>query len=307
MENAVRFLVIGAGGLIGQAVAEEIGSKYVWKGTYYLRAKPNYLKCNIMDAINVEEVFDIIKPTHVIHCAQLAGGVDFYERNPNLAKKFHFDATTNIGKQCIKYKAKFLFISSECVFDGKRESCNENDALNPLNVYGKYKAKSEGWIQKNLKDYIIVRTMSVYGWDPFTVTPNAVMRLYFSISKGNKVFVPVFRWGTPTYVKDLARALLELSLSKESGLFHVAGTTFISRYEWLRTTSDVLGWDASLVLPLERISEGIAPRPNKINLDTDKFCERFKTKLHSLQEGLECLKEDFLTYNQNARHARVCK
>jgi dTDP-4-dehydrorhamnose reductase len=133
------------------------------------------------------------------------------------------------------------------------------------------------------------------------------MRLYFSISKGNKVFVPVFRWGTPTYVKDLARALLELSLSKESGLFHVAGTTFISRYEWLRTTSDVLGWDASLVLPLERISEGIAPRPNKINLDTDKFCERFKTKLHSLQEGLECLKEDFLTYNQNARHARVCK
>jgi len=78
---------------------------------------------------------------------------------------------------CLEYGAKLIFISSECVFDGEKEFYNENDAVCPLSVYGKQKAQSEKWIQGNLDDYVIIRSMSVYGWDPLTKTPNALMKL----------------------------------------------------------------------------------------------------------------------------------
>lgn len=296
-----KILVIGASGLIGRAICEALGSDRNWIGTYYKRVIPGGVKLDITDPGQVKRVFAEIMPTHVIHCAQLAGGVDFYEGNPDLAKKFHFEGTVNIGKQCLENNSWFIFISSECVFDGKKEFYNEADQVNPLNIYGKFKALSEEWITRNMKDYIIVRSMSVYGWDPFTKTPNALMKAYFSVLNRIRVFVPVYRWGTPTYVKDLSKAILELCLSKETGVFHIAGSSYINRYEWLKKSFDYLGWDSSLILPQTDIPKDAAMRPFKIGLDTKKFCSKFKTKLHALDEGLKFLKEDVLSGTKEAR------
>lgn len=287
-----KILVIGASGLIGRAMSEALGSDRNWIGTYYKRVIPGGVKLDITDPGQVKRAFAEIMPTHVIHCAQLTGGVDFCEKNPVLAKDFHYNATINLCTECLKYKARFIFISSECVFDGKKESYVESDKPSPLSVYGRWKAESEAWIKNNLKDYIIVRSMSVYGWDPLTKTPNAVMNVYSSILKGEKIHIPVYRWGNPTHVKDLAKGILELTLSKESGIFHVVGATFINRYEWLKKTCEVLGWDSSLLLPLDQLQQDLAVRPSKINLDTQKFRDNFSTKLHTLEEGLGLLQLD---------------
>ena len=290
----VRLLIIGANGLIGRAVVSQIKPEIYWQGTYFKNATPGCLRCDILNSESIREIFEKVRPTCVLHCAQLAGGVNFCEENPFLAQKFHFDSTVRLGKECLRHNVKLVFISSECVFNGKKENYTEDDAATPLNIYGKYKAKSEEWISSNLKDYAIVRTMSVYGWDPLTKTPNAVMSAYSLISKGRKIHIPAYRWGSPTYVKDLAMAILELTLSKESGIFHVAGATFINRYEWLKKTCEVLGWDSSLLLPLDKLQQGLAIRPSKVYLDTQKFRDNFSTKLHTLEEGLELLRLDMM-------------
>jgi len=287
-----KILIIGANGLIGQAVAGEAGSRFSWKGTYYRRQVRGCLRCDITDPESLDGVFKQVKPDFVIHCAQLAGGVDFYERNPELAKKFHFDGTVNLGRECLKHSAKLVFVSSECVFDGKKEFYNETDTPNPINIYGKYKAESENWISRNLKEHLIVRTMSVFGWDPFTETPNAVMKAYFSIARSQKYIVQAFRWGTPTYAGDLAKAILELSDSGASGIFHIAGRSFINRYVWIRTICDALGWDSSLLVPQHKNNSGLAFRPVRIGLDTSKFNDNFSTRLCFLKEAVELLKRD---------------
>jgi len=297
-----RILIIGANGLIGQAVAREMGSMSSWQGTYYRRPVRGYLYCDITDPDSLDDIFKQVKPACVIHCAQLAGGVDFYEKNPELAKKFHFEGTVNLSRECLKHGAKLIFISSECVFDGKKEFYNETDTPNPVNIYGKYKAESERWISRHLKDYLIIRTMSVFGWDPLTETPNAVMKAYFSITKAQKCIVQAFRWGTPTYVKDLAKAILELSDSSASGIFHIAGKTFINRYEWIRSTCDALGWDTSLLIPQHKNNSGMAFRPVKIGLDTRKFSENFRTRLCTLEEAIKLLKRDISLMHQLESH-----
>ncbi len=287
-----KILIIGMGGLIGKAVMEDIDSSFEWLGTYYGRKVPGGVRLDITNKSEIDEIFSEFKPTHVINCANLAGGVDFYEMNPELTKALHFDGTVNIGKACDRYNAKLTFFSSECVFDGKKEVYFEPDLSCPLSNYGKYKAQSEEWIVKNFKKHIVIRTMSVYGWDPFTLTPNAIMKVYFSILKKENIFVPNFRWGNPTYVRDLAKAILELTVSECSGIYHVVGSTFINRYEWIKKTSVVLGWDSSYIFPQEKPVPSDFLRPFRVKLNSDKFTGNFKTKLHSLEEGLNLLKKE---------------
>ena len=120
------------------------------------------------------------------------------------------------------------------------------------------------------------------------------MQAYFSLSKAQKYVVQAFRWGTPTYVGDLAKAILELSDSNASGIFHIAGRTFINRYEWIKTTCNALGWDTSFLIPQYKNNRGIILRPVKIALDTKKFSENFRTKLSTLEEAIKFLKRDIL-------------
>lgn len=290
MKKDIKFLIIGVNGLIGKAVSKEINDRIEWRGTYFLRFVENALSCDITSRERVKNIFNIVKPTHVICCANLAGGVNFCEKNPDLAKRFHFEGIVNLGKYCLEHHAKLVFLSSECVFDGRKGVYYEDDRPNPLNIYGKWKAESEEWICQHLTDFIIIRTMSVFGWQPDTVTPNALMKVYFSISKKEKIYVPTFRWGNPTYVHDLAKAIAELSLSQESGVYHVAGPSYLSRYNWIKKSCDTLGWDSSWVSPQDRRSRDHPLYPSRICFDTKKFNSQYKTKLHHLDEALAKLK-----------------
>lgn len=301
MDKTEKFLIVGATGLIGRAIIEELNGNYQWIGTYFSKKRNGLIPLNVNDETHIGEIFSREIPTHVIYCVNLSGGVDFCEENPDLARKLHFEGAVNIAKECLKHEAKLIFISSECVFNGKKESYDENDEVNPLNAYGKYKVEAERWIQTNLKDYAIARTMSVYGWDSQTLSPNPLMQVYFSIMSKKKILVPVFRWANPIYVKDLARAIVEVSVSKESGIFNIAGPVFINRYDWLKKACEFLGWDSFFLLPLENIPKNMVPRPYKIKLNTDKFCNKFKTEIHDIDAVLKILEKDITSENVRCR------
>ncbi|MFH1772663.1 MAG: SDR family oxidoreductase [Candidatus Omnitrophota bacterium] len=287
-----KYLIIGATGLIGRAVSDALGGDSVWQGTTYPKPSNGLLKLDITNQREVRKVFLKTHPTHVIHCANLAGGVDFCQKNPEMAKKFHFNGTINLGAECLRHKSRFIFISSECVFDGKKVEYSEDDLHSPLNIYGKHKAMSEKWVINNMKNYAIARTMSVFGWDPDTKTPNALMNLFFSIIKKKQIEAPVFRWGNPTYVKDLASALVELAEFESSGIFHITGESFLNRYEWMLKACHVLGWDSSSIKPKIEPEEADMIRPMRVNLNTDKFKRIFTTRLSNLTEALNSIKYD---------------
>ena len=297
MDNQCDYLVIGANGLIGAAVAKELDAApgaHNWVGTSFKRRSSRFRSLNILDKENIKKVFQEVKPKTVLFCSNLAGGVEFAQTHPAEAKKFYYEATQDLGEQCLKHRARLVFISTECVFDGKKEVYREEDEPNPLNLYGQWKTESEKWITKHLADSLIVRTMFVFGWQPETVTPNAVMKAYFSVSKKERMLVQAYRWGTPTYVQDLAKAMVELSVSGADGIYHVTGSTFITRYEWLKKVCRAMEWDSSWLCPLTEISPKATPYPLKLRLDTQKFRRQFKIKLHSLDESMFLFKNDTL-------------
>ena len=292
MKEVNKYLVFGANGLIGRAIGKQFEGKYEWFGTYYKRKEPGLIKVDITSVDNLKEIFDEIKPSCVINCANLAGGVDFCESHPTLARKFHLEASIVIGKLCEKYNSTMVLISTDYVFDGENAPYKEYDEPNPLNVYGKLKLEAEKWLVNNVAKYRIVRTTNVFGWDPNTVTPNYMMNLYRAIKDNRQFEAPSFLWGNPTYVDDLASAIIELCSMEMSGVFHVAGSSFINRYDWAKKACRITGWDESLVIRVRNIPYNMVARPLKSSLDTRKFRELCKTKLSDVDKGIKSFVED---------------
>lgn len=280
-------LVFGANGLVGRSVKNLISSKHKFYGTFYKRKGEDLLQADITSKEDVKHVFDKTTPDIVINCSNLAGGVNFCEKEPELAKNFHLISNQTIGKLCEENNSRMVMLSTDYVFDGENPPYSEDDKKNPLNTYGRLKLEVEKWIEQNVKMHTIVRTTNVFGWDPKTVTPNYMMQLYRTLNEDKLANAPSFLWGNPTYVDDLASSIIELCEKRKNGVFHVVGSSFINRFDWAVKAAEILGLNKDLIQKVDRIPENIVPRPLKSHLSTEKFQKCCTTKLHTVDEGLE--------------------
>lgn len=285
----MKFLIFGGDGLVGSNLRKILLKKghNVYATSINDNSFPGAIYCNILMNSELNEVFRSVKPEYVINATNLAGGVDFCEKNPDLSEQFHHEANINIGKLCSEYNAKYVIISTDYVFDGSKPPYSEDDEVNPLNVYGRSKLNAEQWLLKNLPSSLVVRTTNVFGWDPLTKTPNFLMGLYFRLTDNQQVKVPDYLMGNPTHAADLSAAIIELCENNHSGIFHVVGSSFIDRYEWSMKFCEVLGLNKSLIIKSDEMPRFMVPRPLKSNLSIKKFTSICKTKLHNVDEGLE--------------------
>lgn len=290
---SVDSLVIGANGLIGRRLLRLLKRRGISStGTYNKRPEAGLIPLDITDTASLAQIIKGLAPKHIYLCANLAGGVNYCEKNNAQARKFYYDATVNIGQECARTGSSLIFVSTDYVFDGTKGPYREDDGVNPLNIYGRLKLDAEEWIRKNLENHIIARTTNVFGWDPDTATPNYVMNLYRTVKQGVVFNAPSYLWGNPTYAEDLAAALAEMSGSGAAGTFHVVGSSFTDRYDWALKACDILGLDRGLVKDAAEPPVGMVPRPLKPRMDTSKFTGKYKTVLHSVTEGLELMKDD---------------
>lgn len=286
-------LVLGANGLIGRRVGALLTARGLpWVGTCRLREAAGLRALDVTDAPRLAALFAEVKPGVVYHCANLAGGVDFCESNPDAATAFHLDATREIGRRCAEHGAALVFISTDYVFDGSAGPYREDDSRHPLNHYGRLKLAAEEWLEAHLERHVIARTTNVFGWDPATVTPNFVMGLWRANRDGRPMNVPSFLWGNPTCAGDLAAALVELATSGASGVYHVVGSSFINRLDWARRACAVLGLDATRLHEIAEPPPTMVPRPLRSWLDTGRFTRSFATPLHDVDSGLALMKRE---------------
>ena len=291
----IRCVVIGGNGLVGSRMCSELTKRNIaWNGTFCYRPKNGLHQLDIADQSKVKNFIEEYSPEAVFLCANLAGGVDFCESNQQTAMDFHMNATKDIGTCCKELGAILVFISSDYVFDGTKGPYTEDDESNPLNWYGKLKLQAEQWIQEKLNKYLIIRTTNVYGWDPQTVTPNYIMGLYRSLKEERPFNAASFLWGNPTYVGDLATAIMELFINNANGIFHVVGRSYMNRLEWANLACKALELNCSLIKEVKEPPPGIVPRPLKSWLNTDKFTSRYKTVLHGASDGLNLMKSDMI-------------
>lgn len=123
------------------------------------------LDLDITDVSQVAEIFEQVKPDVVIHTAAYTQ-VDQAETERAKAFEINAQGTHNLVVEAGKLGAKFVYLSTDYVFDGQHRQgvpYKESDRTNPQSVYGQSKRAGEEYVLSLSSQYFIVRTSWVYG------------------------------------------------------------------------------------------------------------------------------------------------
>ncbi|ADQ14090.1 dTDP-4-dehydrorhamnose reductase [Halanaerobium hydrogeniformans] len=168
------------------------------------------------------------KPDIIIHSAAYTN-VEKAELEKDLAYKVNVESTKWIAKSVKEIDAKLLYISSDYVFDGKKEEAYENyDLPNPINYYGLTKYLGEKQIKTITDKAFIIRTSWLYGKNG-----NNFVKNILKLTKSNqKIKVIDDQIGSPTYTNDLAELILNIMKTKKYGIYHAVNEGFCSWYHF---------------------------------------------------------------------------
>ena len=187
------------------------------------------------------------RPDLILHPAALTN-VDGCARDPALAYRVNGMGTQNVALAAAAVDAEMLYVSTNEVFDGRTtEPYHEWAATNPINAYGRSKQAGEWYTQHLLTRFYIVRTAWLYaaGGRNF---PHRIIELADERGSLNVVTDEV---GNPTYVIDMARALVALLETHAYGIYHLVNEGIASRYEFAQ---EILRLSGRAHIPLAPIT-----------------------------------------------------
>lgn len=241
----------------------------------------------------VQEVFKRFKPHMVIHAAALSD-VDYCEKNRTEAYRVNVEGTKYIVNACKRYNTNIMFVSSNAVFDGKKSFYSEQDFPHPLNFYGTTKLMGENIIAESGLPYVIVRLITMYGWQPKGARPNPVTWLISKLEKGEQVQVVDDVFLNPLYNIDAAHLLWRLIQEEKKGIYHVGGSETTSRYQWMIETAKTFGFDTTLITPVSSrfFAKKIAKRPRKTIYSIEKIEKELHVTPRGVREGLRAMRKE---------------
>jgi len=289
----MKHLVVGASGQIGGAIYKSLVEKnHDVLGTWYSQPARGMRKLDVNDRSRLFKLVKDVSPDVIYACAAMTN-VDRCESEPKESFRINVVGLANLVEAANRAGAKIVLLSSDYIFDGSKGPYDVSDLPNPLNVYGYHKVLSEQHVATVAENFLIVRTTVVYGWE--VVGKNFIARLIHKLSQGQKVKVPSDQIGTPTYNRNLSRALIELVGKADQGVYHVAGSTSTDRYAFAVKAAQVFGLDSRLIQAVETGDlKQKARRPLKAGLKLDKTRELLSTKLLGYEDGLRQMLKDEL-------------
>ena len=140
------------------------------------------------DINNIKEIKNFINKHKISVFIRFAG---LSRSNCEKYQKKCYRTNYEANKKFVNYiktkRIKFIFLSTSHVYKSSNKKIDENFEKKPSNIYGKYKLKSENYIRKHLKDFLILRVFNIYG-------PNQPKGYFFSdmqekIKNKQKIFI----------------------------------------------------------------------------------------------------------------------
>jgi len=283
----MEILVTGSDGQLGKALQEVLP-----KRNCFFATREDF---DITDRKQVVYQITSVRPAIVIHTAAYTD-VDGCEENKELAYRVNVQGTENIALACQKIAATMIYISTDYVFDGRKNTpYNEEDKPNPLSVYGKTKLQGEEIVKKLPKHYII-RTAWLFGAGKNFV--QAILKL----APKQEIRVVNDQIGSPTYALDLAKAIYKIikisnltfaqrasAAKAESQIYHITNSGQCSWYELAKEIAKLKGLKLK-ILPIsskkwKKIKPDSAKRPKYSVLATKKI-NSLGIKMRPWQEAL---------------------
>jgi dTDP-4-dehydrorhamnose reductase len=221
-------------------------------------------------------------PEVIINCAAYTA-VDRAETERETAMRVNGDGAGNISRAAREVGARVVYISTDYVFDGKKETpWTEDDSPDPVSWYGRTKLAGERQTLDACPDALIVRTQWLYG----PHGKNFVETMLRLAGEKDELRVVDDQRGSPTYTGDLARALRVLIEGGHHGVYHAANSGETTWFGFAREIMARTGKD----IPVIPISTDEFPttvrRPTNSVFDMTKLTNDTGMTMPPWQEGL---------------------
>lgn len=247
----MNILVLGAGSrtaaaLIPMLIDETTDNLTVVSRRAVLSANPRVtsIEADITDRTTLRDIMMSTLPQAVVNLAAMTH-VDRCETDRNECWLVNVTLVENIARFCRATDAHLIHVSTDYVFDGVRGPYTETDVPNPISYYGKSKLAGENVVSSAGIDATIIRTNVVYG--PSPDHPDFVRYVLQCIDQQQPINAASDQYSNPTYVDDLAEAIMRIIEKRRLGVYHVAGRDYLSRYDFARTIAETFKLPTDLI------------------------------------------------------------
>jgi dTDP-4-dehydrorhamnose reductase len=245
---------------------------------------------------DVRRVIQLIQPDLIINPAAYTA-VDKAETEPELTYAINATAPQILAEEAEKVGAKLIQFSTDYVYNGKKSvPYLEDDATEPLSVYGKSKLAGEDAIRSVGLPHLIFRTSWVYG----AYGKNFLKTILRLAGERDELRIVADQLGAPTSSHSIAEATLEAFAQwngEVSGTYHLVNTgqtswhgfatAIVEEYTRLQLSKN---WPPLKVKKIQAITTSEFPtpavRPTNSRLDTSKLVQDFSVQLPDWRDAL---------------------
>ena len=268
LNASMPLLVTGAKGMLGQdlcPILEDAGYEVIETDV------------DTLDITNAEQVNQVLKdkmPEVVIHCAAYTN-VDKAEEDLKTAELINVTGTENIADACGKLGITMVYISTDYVFDGTKDSpYTPQDKPNPINNYGMTKYEGEEAVRSFCEKHYIARTSWLYGHHG-----KNFVETMLSLKDKDELKVVDDQIGCPTWTVELANGILKLLDSKPYGTYHVCGSGHTTWYGFAKEIFKLSGLEVNLKPCTTDEFPRVAKRPALSIMENEGICRNWQFAL----------------------------
>ena len=256
----MKALILGANGSLGTALRIHLPTPN--GGAWQVDSRGRD-RCDLENAAHIERALDESEPDVVFNTAAYTN-VDAAEDDADAAFRANALAPQVLALAVEKRGLKLVHYSTDFVFDGTLERpYDEFDVPHPQGVYARSKVAGEQLVARAARRVFVVRVGCLYGRAGRNF-PSTILR---RLKAGETVRAEKDRFGSPTWVMDVARVSSALAMTEHFGLYHATSQGETTWADYARFVCAELG------LPGDRVQDAMlqgvlkAPRPTRAILD----------------------------------------
>lgn len=281
----MKILITGANGQLGTELHEILESEFPGQTLY-----TDVPELDLTNAKAVDSYVANNEITHIVNCAAYTA-VDRAEEEKMLCAAVNTDAVKNLAMAADANGAKIIHISTDYVFDGtNHRPYRESDKVNPISQYGTTKRKGETLLLALAPQAIIIRTAWLY-----SAHGNNFVKTMLRLAESQpEIKVVCDQIGTPTFARDLARAIVKVLQSHQwvPGIYHFTNEGAASWYDFAKAIFRIAGKDVKVKpIPTEDYPTP-ASRPSYSILDRSRIKATYGIEIPHWEEALaDCLRQ----------------
>ncbi len=270
MQPQKRLLVTGVSGFLGWNLCAIAAESYKTFGTCFRHVvspdECEVIQIDLTSHDRVVEMLDLIKPHIIVHTAALSQP-NYCQDHPAESELINVSVPTHLAQLCAEKKIRFVFTSTDLVFDGTAAPYKESDPVCPLSLYGEQKVRAERNILASNPDASVCRMPLMYG-DPSPVSGSFIQPLISKLKNGVNLNLFTDEFRTPVSARDAGTGLL-LAARKHSGILHLGGPQRLSRFDMGIKIAKSMGFSTDLIKPIRQEDIPMpAPRPKDVSLNS---------------------------------------